>query len=325
MAGSLDVDSWRVLPPKPYDSLADYIEAGGGVGLTATKAVEPEAIIDELEASGLRGRGGAGFPTGVKWRTVKSFASPVLRTTVVVNAAEGEPGTFKDRTILRANPYDVIEGALIAARAVGADVDHRSRTKAAFGDEVARLARGHRRGPAPRAGAVTSRSPSSRARRVPLRRGDRAARGDRRPASVPAHRAAVPPRGRRGRRSRRRRRLRQRPVGPRARWPAPDDSARPARAGRQRRDDGQRARRSSPRARAWFRTVGTEQVAGHDRLHGHRRRRSIPASPRCRWARPLRAAIDTAAGGVLRGLEVERGPRRRRRAPCSPPISSTRR
>ena len=80
------------------------------------------ALIDEVEAAGLRGRGGAGFPTGVKWRTVRgqplATSSP---TTVVVNAAEGEPGTFKDRTLLRINPYEVIEGALIAARAVGAD------------------------------------------------------------------------------------------------------------------------------------------------------------------------------------------------------------
>ena len=102
-----------MLPPKPYESLSEYIEGGGGAGLAAARLVEPSAIIEELAASGLRGRGGAGFPTGVKWRTIKSFESPVLRTTVVVNAAEGEPGTFKDRTIIRANPYAVLEGALI--------------------------------------------------------------------------------------------------------------------------------------------------------------------------------------------------------------------
>ena len=73
-----------------------------------------------LEASGLRGRGGAGFPTGRKWRTVRAYGSDVEPTTVVVNAAEGEPGTFKDRTIMRNVPYRVIEGALIGAIAVGA-------------------------------------------------------------------------------------------------------------------------------------------------------------------------------------------------------------
>ncbi len=128
----------NVLPSEPYRSLDDYLAAGGGLGLSAARAVSSETVIEELVASGLRGRGGAGFPTGVKWRTVKSFASPLLHTSVVVNAAEGEPGTFKDRAILRANPYAVLEGALIAAIAM----DARSiviATKAAFTEELARL------------------------------------------------------------------------------------------------------------------------------------------------------------------------------------------
>jgi NADH:ubiquinone oxidoreductase subunit F (NADH-binding) len=77
-------------------------------------------IITIVMASGLRGRGGAGFPTGRKWQTVAAYESAVYATTVVVNGAEGEPGSFKDRTLLRTNPYRVIEGALIAARAVDA-------------------------------------------------------------------------------------------------------------------------------------------------------------------------------------------------------------
>ena len=72
------------------------------------------AIIDHLDAAGLRGRGGAGFPTARKWRTVRDYCSTFERASVVVNAAEGEPGTLKDRTIMRNNPYQVIEGALIA-------------------------------------------------------------------------------------------------------------------------------------------------------------------------------------------------------------------
>jgi NADH-quinone oxidoreductase subunit F len=131
-------DSYRVLPPKPYESLADYIESGGGKGLTAARAVDAETIIEELAASGLRGRGGAGFPTGEKWRTIKSFASPLLRTSVVVNAAEGEPGTFKDRSIIRANPYAVLEGALIGAVAMEAKSIVVA-TKESFADEVIRL------------------------------------------------------------------------------------------------------------------------------------------------------------------------------------------
>jgi NADH-quinone oxidoreductase subunit F len=110
----------RVLDPAPVDSLDDHVAQGGGAGLDAARRSESVAVIEVVEASGLRGRGGAGFPTGTKWRTVAGMggAEPV---TIVVNAAEGEPGTFKDRTLIRRNPYKVLEGALIAAHAVGAD------------------------------------------------------------------------------------------------------------------------------------------------------------------------------------------------------------
>jgi len=111
----------RVLPPQSIESLEEYVTRRGGRGIEAAGKVDAATLIAELEASGLRGRGGAGFPTGRKWRTVRENASDVLATTVVVNGAEGEPGVFKDRTIMRLDPYAVIEGALIAARAVGAD------------------------------------------------------------------------------------------------------------------------------------------------------------------------------------------------------------
>ena len=110
----------RILPAAPYSTLDEYLAAGGGRALDAAHRIEPEALIAEVEASGLRGRGGAGFPTGAKWRTVAANRSPEVPTTVVVNAAEGEPGTYKDRTILRRDPYAVLEGALIARLAVGA-------------------------------------------------------------------------------------------------------------------------------------------------------------------------------------------------------------
>jgi NADH:ubiquinone oxidoreductase subunit F (NADH-binding) len=102
--------------------LDDYLLRGGGKGVRAAQRMQAGAIIDKILASGLRGRGGAGFPTGLKWQTVAANRSPVEPTTVIVNAAEGEPGTFKDRTILRRNPYLVVEGAIIAAIAVGADM-----------------------------------------------------------------------------------------------------------------------------------------------------------------------------------------------------------
>jgi NADH-quinone oxidoreductase subunit F len=111
----------RLLDAEPVPTLDDYAADQGGRGLEAALRLGPQATIDEVEASGLRGRGGAGFPTGKKWRTVAANASPTLHSTVVVNASEGEPGAFKDRTLLRLNPYRLIEGALIAAHAVGAD------------------------------------------------------------------------------------------------------------------------------------------------------------------------------------------------------------
>jgi NADH-quinone oxidoreductase subunit F len=128
----------RVLYPTPIASIGDYLEARGGHGLVAARGLSGEEIITMLEASGLRGRGGAGFPTGRKWRTVRDYCSNFERTSVVVNAAEGEPGTFKDRTIILNDPYQVLEGALIGALAVGADQVIVA-TKHSFGPEVDRL------------------------------------------------------------------------------------------------------------------------------------------------------------------------------------------
>jgi NADH-quinone oxidoreductase subunit F len=109
----------RTLDLEPVPSLDRYVEAGGGRGLEAATRLGPTAVVDDVEASGLRGRGGAGFPTGTKWRSVRDNLPPGTPATVVVNAAEGEPGSFKDRLILRRNPYRVLEGALIAAVAAG--------------------------------------------------------------------------------------------------------------------------------------------------------------------------------------------------------------
>ncbi|GAC1528311.1 MAG: hypothetical protein NVS3B12_00080 [Acidimicrobiales bacterium] len=116
----------RVLSPSPITSLTEYLARGGGAGLEAALGMTGNELIAIVEASGLRGRGGAGFPTGQKWRTIAAFTASGGAPSVVVNGAEGEPGTFKDRTILRTNPFAVIEGAVIAARAVGA-------TKIVFG------------------------------------------------------------------------------------------------------------------------------------------------------------------------------------------------
>lgn len=128
----------RVLYPTPIGSLDEYVKARGGTGLETARALDPDALIAIIEASGLRGRGGAGFPTGRKWRTVRDYCSNFERTSVVVNAAEGEPGTYKDRTIIQNDPYQVIEGALIGACAVRADQIIIG-TKHSFTVEVERL------------------------------------------------------------------------------------------------------------------------------------------------------------------------------------------
>jgi NADH:ubiquinone oxidoreductase subunit F (NADH-binding)/(2Fe-2S) ferredoxin/NAD-dependent dihydropyrimidine dehydrogenase PreA subunit len=101
----------------PY-SLDDYLAHGGYVALAKVlKEANPLAIIDEVENSGLRGRGGAGFPTGKKWRA--SRANPGDKHYVICNADEGDPGAFMDRSVLEGNPHSVVEGMIIAAYAIG--------------------------------------------------------------------------------------------------------------------------------------------------------------------------------------------------------------
>ncbi|HYS41971.1 MAG TPA: SLBB domain-containing protein [Pseudonocardiaceae bacterium] len=99
---------------EPVVSLDHYRERGGGIGLAQARQAGPDEIIAEVRAAGLRGRGGAGFPTATKWAAARGGVS------LVCNAAEGELGAFKDRFILRRNAYQVLEGLAIAAYAVGA-------------------------------------------------------------------------------------------------------------------------------------------------------------------------------------------------------------
>ena len=99
-------------------SLADYEAHGGIKGLRRALAMDPAAVVEEVVTSGLRGRGGAGFPTGIKWRTVA--AAQADRKYVVCNADEGDSGTFADRMLMEGDPFVLIEGMAIAAVAVGA-------------------------------------------------------------------------------------------------------------------------------------------------------------------------------------------------------------
>src|SRR5258705_9292168 len=111
----------RVLDEQPCADLDAYVALAGGEALSMARRVEPAKVIDALARSGLRGRGGAGFPTAAKWSSVMANASPVHATPVVINGAEGEPSTFKDRTIIRNNPFRVIEGALVACGVLGSN------------------------------------------------------------------------------------------------------------------------------------------------------------------------------------------------------------
>jgi len=97
-------------------TLSAYLETGGYTAWQKAQAMEPAAITEEVKQSNLRGLGGAGFPTGTKWAFIpKNHTGPVY---LVINADEGEPGTFKDRYLLEREPHALIEGMLVAARAI---------------------------------------------------------------------------------------------------------------------------------------------------------------------------------------------------------------
>ncbi|MGH9000328.1 MAG: NADH-ubiquinone oxidoreductase-F iron-sulfur binding region domain-containing protein [Acidimicrobiia bacterium] len=101
------------------NSIDEYLAGEvGGLGIQRAQELGPEGTIEEVTRSGLRGRGGGGFPTGRKWAGVAAGSG--TDRYLVCNAAEGEPGTFKDRALMRANPYQLVEGVIIAAYAVGA-------------------------------------------------------------------------------------------------------------------------------------------------------------------------------------------------------------
>ena len=103
-------------------SLEDYTASGGWAGLMRARSMLPGGVVAEVTQSGLRGRGGAGFPAGIKWQTVADApVSPIHpRKYIVCNADEGDSGTFADRMVMEGDPFQLIEGMAIAAHAVGA-------------------------------------------------------------------------------------------------------------------------------------------------------------------------------------------------------------
>ena len=103
--------------------IEEYLREGGYQALaTALFELEPDAVIEEVIRSGLRGRGGGGFPTGQKWRVCRQ--SPGVEKHVICNADEGDPGAFMDRSLMEGNPHAVIEGMIIGAYAIGATAGH---------------------------------------------------------------------------------------------------------------------------------------------------------------------------------------------------------
>jgi len=99
------------------DRIEHYIARGGYQSLIKTLNMDPAKVIEEVKTSGLRGRGGAGFPTGLKWEFCRR--APGTEKYLICNADEGDPGAFMDRSILEGDPHSVIEGMLIAAHAIG--------------------------------------------------------------------------------------------------------------------------------------------------------------------------------------------------------------
>jgi formate dehydrogenase iron-sulfur subunit len=137
-------------------SVDDYVAHGGYAGLQRALGLTAAEIVHEVLESGLRGRGGAAFPTGIKWRTVLEQHSP--QKYVVCNADEGDSGTFSDRMLMEGDPLCLVEGMTIAGVAVGATRGY-IYLRCEVSARGPRTARGHRRG----AGRAATSAPTSAA------------------------------------------------------------------------------------------------------------------------------------------------------------------
>ncbi|MCB1056198.1 MAG: hypothetical protein KDD11_11925, partial [Acidobacteria bacterium] len=112
----------NIRPGEAPPDRAAYERAGGYRGLRKALSMEPPQVIELVKVAGLRGRGGAGFPTGVKWSFVPRGEGAPHPKYLVANADEMEPGTFKDRLLLEGDPHQLLEGMIVAAWAIEADV-----------------------------------------------------------------------------------------------------------------------------------------------------------------------------------------------------------
>jgi NADH-quinone oxidoreductase subunit F len=180
-------------------SIQEYVHHGGyAAARKAFRELTPEQICQEIVRSGLRGRGGGGFPTGRKWEAARTQASP--KKYVICNADEGDPGAFMNRSVMEGNPHSVLEGLMIAARAIGAD-ETLIYVRAEYPLAVQRMRQAV--ADAEAAGFLGSNvfdsglpcaANDGRRRRVCMRRGNRHDRLDRRPARhAPAQTAVTRP------------------------------------------------------------------------------------------------------------------------------------
>ncbi len=289
------------------ESLDEYLARGGyEAARKALTTMTPEAIIEELLASGLRGRGGAGFPTGMKWKF--AAASPGDVKYIICNGDEGDPGAFMDASIMDGDPHAVLEGMLIGSYAIGAHEGY-IYVRAEYPLAVKRLrmaiAAAEERGllgdDALGSGWRLPPQDQGRRRRLRLRRGDGADRLHRGQARHAAHAAAVP----RG----------QRPLGQ-------------AHQHQQRRDLGQRALDRRQRG-GRLRRLRQRDVQGHQGLQPRRQDRQrrprrgahgLHAAPRHLRRRRRHQGRQAVQGGAAR-----RPVRRlRARRACSTRRSTTR-
>jgi len=124
MISQKELEQQRILlqHDKTMETLEDYLAVGGFKALKKALAMQPMQIIDEIKRSFLRGRGGAGFPAGIKWDGVRNNPTGAHglapKRYLVCNCSEGEPGTYKDRYLIQRNPYTLIEGMMIASYAI---------------------------------------------------------------------------------------------------------------------------------------------------------------------------------------------------------------
>ncbi|MGD8568888.1 MAG: NADH-quinone oxidoreductase subunit NuoF [Gammaproteobacteria bacterium] len=115
----------NIVPGSPPPDITAYEKAGGYQALRkALKTMTPDEVIEEVKSANLRGRGGAGFPAGIKWSSIPQGGDAPHPKYLVINADEMEPGTFKDRLLLEGDPHQLLEGMIVAAYAIQADVSY---------------------------------------------------------------------------------------------------------------------------------------------------------------------------------------------------------